>query len=134
MTTRRSLNYFSTVLVGGLLFSSIGALSISYAEVTADTSSQGNLGTGVTAGPNFDITGGTRPGGGSNLFHGFDSFSVTSSETANFINDSGLTTKNILSRVTGGDPSNIYGTIQTTDFPGANLYLMNPAGCHSIAF
>jgi len=128
MTTRRSLNYFSTVLVGGLLFSSIGAVSISYAEVTADNSSQGNLGTGVTAGPNFDITGGTRPGGGSNLFHGFDSFSLTSSETANFINDSGLATKNILSRVTGGNPSNIYGTIQTTNFPGANLYLMNPAG------
>ena len=116
------------MLAGGLLFSASGVLSISHAEVTADTSPQGNLGTGVTAGPNFDITGGTRPGGGSNLFHGFDSFSLTTSDTANFINDSGLTTKNILSRVTGGNPSNIYGTIQTTDFPGANLYLMNPAG------
>jgi hypothetical protein len=30
--------------------------------------------------------------------------------------------------VTGGNPSQIYGTIQTTDFPGANLFLMNPAG------
>ena len=40
----------------------------------------------------------------------------------------GLPTSNILSRVTGGNPSQIYGTIQTTDFPGANLFLMNPAG------
>ena len=30
--------------------------------------------------------------------------------------------------MTGGNPSQIYGTIQTTDFPGANLFLMNPAG------
>jgi hypothetical protein len=30
--------------------------------------------------------------------------------------------------VTGGNPSQIYGTILTTDFPGANLFLMNPAG------
>jgi filamentous hemagglutinin family protein len=44
------------------------------------------------------------------------------------VNDSGLATTNILGRVTGGDPSNIHGTIQTTGFSGANLYLINPAG------
>ena len=128
MTLKRSHNYFPAVLAGGLLFSMISSPSISYADVTADISTQGNLNTGVTAGPNFDITGGTRPGDGSNLFHSFDSFSLLSSETANFINDSGLTTTNILSRVTGGNPSAIYGTIQTTGFTGANLYLINPAG------
>ena len=127
MTLKRAHNYFPTVLAGSLLFSSISTLSISHAVVTSDGSIQGNLNTGITAGPNFDITGGTRPGDGSNLFHSFDSFSLLSGETANFINDSGLTTTNILSRVTGGQ-SIIDGTIQTTGFTGANLYLINPAG------
>ncbi len=39
-----------------------------------------------------------------------------------------MPTTNILSRVTGGNPSNIFGTIQTTGFGSANLFLMNPAG------
>ena len=36
--------------------------------------------------------------------------------------------QNILGRVTGGQVSNIFGTIQTTNFGAANLFLMNPAG------
>jgi filamentous hemagglutinin family protein len=74
------------------------------------------------------ITGGARPGNGPNLFHSFGRFDVGTGDIANFSNDTGLPTSNILSRVTGGNPSQIYGTIQTTDFPGANLFLMNPAG------
>ncbi len=84
---------------------------------------------GVTAGKQaFDITGGTRPGNGANLFHSFGEFSVGSSAAANFINETALSTSNILSRVTGGTPSNIFGEINTTSFPGANLYLINPSG------
>lgn len=75
-----------------------------------------------------DITGGTRPGNGANLFHSFGDFSVGTNNIANFLNDSGLPTANILGRVTGGDVSNIFGTIQTTGFGNANLFLMNPAG------
>lgn len=75
-----------------------------------------------------DITGGTRPGGGGNLFHSFGEFGVPTDHIANFLNDSGLPTSNILSRVTGGNPSNILGTIQTQGFGNANLFLMNPAG------
>src|SRR5712692_2883740 len=59
----------------------------------------------------YDITGGTRPGGGVNLFHSFGNFNVPTNNIANFLNDSGLATSNILGRVTGGDISNIYGTI-----------------------
>lgn len=76
----------------------------------------------------FDITGGTRPGGGPNLFHSFGDFNVPNNHIANFLNDSGLPTSNILGRVNGGNPSNIFGTIQTTGFGHANLFLMNPAG------
>ena len=45
----------------------------------------------------------------------------------------GLQTLNILARVTGTNGNNptlssIYGTIQTTGFGTANLFLINPAG------
>lgn len=86
-----------------------------------------------------DITGGTRPGGGVNLFHSFGDFSVPTNNIANFLNTgsvdlagsplaAGLPTSNILGRITGSNISNIFGTIQTTDFGNANLFLMNPAG------
>lgn len=74
----------------------------------------------------YDITGGTRTG--TNLFHSFGTFGVPGDQIANFRNDAGLTTDNILGRVTGGLLSNILGTIQTTGFENTNLYLVNPAG------
>lgn len=104
------------------------------------------VGDPVSIGPitQYDITGGTRPGGGSgtNLFHSFGDFSVPTNNIANFLNTgsvdlnghvlaSNLPTSNILSRVTGGDPSTIFGMIQTNGpngFGTANLFLMNPAG------
>jgi filamentous hemagglutinin family protein len=80
----------------------------------------------------FDITGGTRPGGGANLFHSFGEFGVPTNNIANFlntpVNGSLPATSNILGRVTGGNISNIFGTIQTTGFGNANFFLMNPAG------
>ncbi len=93
------------------------------------TTGPGNLGTTVTqAGNTSTITGGTRPSNGPNLFHSFGEFGVPTSHLANFLNDTALPTSNILSRVTGGNPSTILGTIQTTGFGSANLFLMNPAG------
>ncbi|MDR4468457.1 MAG: filamentous hemagglutinin N-terminal domain-containing protein, partial [Nitrospira sp.] len=74
----------------------------------------------------FDITGGTRAG--TNLFHSFGQFDVPTNNIANFLNDSGLATSNILGRVTNGNPSSIFGTIQTTGFDNAKLFLMNPSG------
>ena len=77
----------------------------------------------------YDITGGTRPGGGENLFHSFGEFSVPNHNITNFLNETpALHTSNILGRITGGNSSNIFGTIKTTDFGNANLFLMNPAG------
>jgi len=89
----------------------------------------------------YDITGGTRPGGeiGTNLFHSFGDFGVPANNIANFLNGvsfdlngtplaAGLQTSNILARVTGNIQSDIFGTIQTTNFGNANLFLMNPHG------
>ena len=76
----------------------------------------------------FNITGGTRPGNGLNLFHSFGEFGVPINNIANFMNETGLPTSNILSRVTGMNVSDIQGRIQTENFGNANLFLINPAG------
>ena len=75
-----------------------------------------------------NITGGTRQG--TNLFHSFGQFNVGAGDTAMFQNTPSVpATTNILSRITGGAPSSIFGTVDTaTHFPGANLFLINPAG------
>src|SRR6266550_6736268 len=124
MMTRRGNSPLWAVLVGALFYAA-GISSVVHADVTAS-----GLGTIVSqpGGGIFNITGGTRPGNGTNLFHSFGNFSLNAPETANFNNNSGLATTNILARVTGGNTSNIFGTIQTTGFAGANLFLMNPAG------
>lgn len=94
------------------------------------TTGAGELGTTVTqVGTVFDIRGGAPKG--SNLFHSFGLFSVPAGNTARFNNTTGTTITNILSRVTGGQTSQISGTIQAnalSGFPAANFYLINPAG------
>ena len=117
--------YGASVWLGFLLYAASGVFSVGFADVTSS-----GLNTVVSqSSPGiFNVTGGTRPSGGTNLFHSFGNFSLNTPERASFLNNSGVATTNILSRVTGGNPSNIFGTIDTTAFPGANLFLMNPAG------
>lgn len=61
----------------------------------------------------------------SNLFHSFLSLNLGQGEIATFSGPGSVA--NIIGRVTGGRPSSIDGTIQST-IPGANLFLINPAG------
>ncbi|NOG85697.1 MAG: filamentous hemagglutinin N-terminal domain-containing protein [Planctomycetes bacterium] len=75
-------------------------------------------------GKTYNILDGTLKG--SNLFHSFDQFSVGEGDIARF-HDTRSGIANILSRVTGGDKSKIFGTLSST-IQGANLYLFNPAG------
>ena len=103
----------------------LAAAPITPSGLNTQVSQPVTLPTGQTQ---YNITGGTRPGSGTNLFHSFGDFNVPNNNIANFLNDSGLATSNILGRVTGGNISNIFGTIQTTNFGNANLFLMNPAG------
>src|SRR5437870_2983688 len=119
-------------LLSACLFLS-GPLAFSQAQTPPITSSGLNTQVGpATTLPNgkinYDLTGGTRPGNGPNLFHSFGLFNVPTNNIANFLNETNLPTSNILSRVTGGNPSSIFGTIQTTGFGNANLFLINPAG------
>ncbi len=117
-----------TVTFLACVLAQICAPALSHAQAPSPITSSGMNSSVAKNGTTFDITGGTRPGNGANLFHSFGEFSVPGNHIANFLNDSGLPTLNILGRVTGGNPSNIFGTIQTTGFGNANLFLMNPAG------
>jgi filamentous hemagglutinin family protein len=127
------------VLVAVLLNAAGMLLSVGHAQVTTNITSSG-LGTAVNGststpclGGTCNITGGTQRG--SNLFHSFGLLNVGAGNTVNFCNAGTcgaavpiVGVQNILGRVTGGQVSNIFGAIQTTNFGSANLFLMNPAG------
>ena len=149
MVTRRldskGVSHTAVMLILCALFLFMSSPPVSLAEVgttitpSALPSCPGPCGVGVTIvtpppaqGGTITLTGGARPANGPNLFHSFGQFDVGAGDVANFqntqVNGAFPATSNILSRVTGGSPSQIYGTIQTTDFAGANLFLINPAG------
>jgi filamentous hemagglutinin family protein len=139
MTTTRISYRLHLVLVVFLLNAAGMFLSVGNAQVTTNITSSG-LGTAINGSTSLPCVGGTCniTGGiqkGSNLFHSFGALNVGAGNTANFCNAAtcgvaqplgGI--QNILGRVTGGQVSNIFGTIQTTSFGAANLFLMNPNG------
>ncbi|MBE9042820.1 filamentous hemagglutinin N-terminal domain-containing protein [Pleurocapsales cyanobacterium LEGE 10410] len=83
---------------------------------TIDTSVLGNCQSSC------EITGGTAAG--QNLFHSFGEFNISAGEQVYFA-DPGVT--NILSRITGVNPSEIFGTLGVSG-GDANLFLLNPNG------
>src|ERR671933_2823285 len=72
--------------------------------------------------PSDRIEGGATRG--SSLFHSLREFNIGEGRAAYFENPSGIT--NIFSRVTGGNQSNILGTLGVLG--NANLFLINPKG------
>ncbi|MBW4510406.1 MAG: filamentous hemagglutinin N-terminal domain-containing protein [Scytonematopsis contorta HA4267-MV1] len=70
----------------------------------------------------LNIEGGAQRG--SNLFHSFSQFNINNGQSVYFNNPTGV--QNILTRVTGGQISNILGTLGVNG--SANLFLINPSG------
>jgi len=92
------------------------------AQITTD----GTLGPAQNlSGPDYQIGPdlGQRLGG--NLFHSFKDFNLNSLESATFSGPNHI--QNVISRVTGGNPSNIDGLFRST-IPGADVYFLNPYG------
>jgi filamentous hemagglutinin family protein len=73
-------------------------------------------------GHTLTIEGGTLAG--SNLFHSFQEFSIPTGTAALFNNSPAIA--NIITRITGGNPSEIDGAIAANG--SANLFLINPSG------
>jgi filamentous hemagglutinin family protein len=93
-----------------------------HAEVTLD----GSLGRpGALPGPNYQIGADLGQQHGGNLFHSFRDFNLQSHESATFSGPANV--QNIISRVTGGNPSSIDGTLRST-IPNADMYFLNPYG------
>jgi len=119
MTKKKSQRFhylLLTLLLAGLPTQGLAQSVVEAADGTTVVTTNGN---------EFKITGGQTSGDGTNRFHSFSEFGLEANQTANFISDP--TIKNILSRVTGGNPSIINGVLQVTG-GNSNLFLMNPAG------
>ena len=110
---------YSYLSVFSLLFFCVAVTQPAIAQIFS-----GSNGTTInTVGNQTDITG--NQVSGNNQFHSFTNFNIDAGKTANFIPNN-ASIQNILSRVTGGTPSQIQGIIQSSS--GVNLFLMNPSG------
>jgi len=92
----------------------------------AQISTDGTLGAAIKLpGPDYQIEAELGQQSGGNLFHSFQDFNLQRFESATFTGPSSVS--NIISRVTGGNPSNIDGLIRSK-IPAADMYFLNPYG------
>jgi filamentous hemagglutinin family protein len=92
------------------------------AQITTD----GTLGPALNLqGPDYQIGPDLGQQHGGNLFHSFQDFNLNRVESATFSGPNSVS--NVISRVTGGNPSNLDGTIRST-IPNADMYFLNPYG------
>jgi len=92
----------------------------------AQVKTDGSMGAIKTLqGPNYSIPNTLGQIAGKNLFHSFSQFNINPGESATFCGPASI--RNIISRVTGGQLSNIDGLLRST-INGANFYLINPSG------
>ncbi len=112
----------SSLVVAGVVLWTVVLCRPTLGQITLD----GTLGpSGPLAGPDFTIPADVGKQVGGNLFHSFGEFNVHEGESATFTGPP--TVRNVIGRVTGGDPSTIDGRL-ASDIPGADLYLVNPRG------
>ena len=113
-----------------LIWGAMTALPLLMAFYTSSAASQvitdGSVGPGVTLiGPGFQVTDDLGTRAGDNLFHSFSEFSIRTGESATFSGPDEIA--NVISRVTGPDPSDIDGILRST-MPAADFYFINPNG------
>lgn len=120
------LRFMSSLCVGLLAVTCFWSSPTVYAQIVRD-GTIGPSGPQTLTGPNFRIDSTLGEISGSNLFHSFSEFNVQLGESATFFNSQPVSIDNILSRVTGNNPSTINGLL-ASEIPGANLYLLNPRG------
>ncbi|MDM8558249.1 CHAT domain-containing protein [Candidatus Parabeggiatoa sp. HSG14] len=112
------------------LYNLLFLLNIFSTPVFAQITTDGTLGPKMSlTGPNYLIGADLGQQKGGNLFHSFQDFNLQSFENATEIATfSGPNTvQNIISRVTGGNPSHIDGLIRST-IPNVDMYFLNPYG------
>lgn len=116
----------SMIGLGALLV--LGGNQRAIAQITPETPNSLNTTILSPDGRNFVILNGSTAG--SNLFHGFATFSVPSTGSATFNLGSTPNVTAIFSRVTGGTASNIEGVVQAVRSDGipVSLFLFNPSG------
>jgi len=122
MHWRCRLTVVGSLVIGGALIASWG--DCAFAQLVPDTTlgSENSRVTPMTPTVEQIDGGATR---GANLFHSFQEFNVGEGRSAYFTNPTGI--ENILTRVTGTNPSNILGTLGVSG-GNANLFLINPNG------
>jgi len=122
MRVRCRQRLVSSLLMGGALIASLG--DCAFAQIVPDTTlgSKNSRVTPMTPRADQIDGGATR---GANLFHSFREFNVGEGRSAYFSNPAGI--ENILTRVTGTNPSKILGTLGVSGGNG-NLFLINPNG------
>jgi filamentous hemagglutinin family protein len=113
--------------LGWSCFVTMGAFALCPASTLAQLTPDNTLGAESSVITNIDQLRERIEGGairGANLFHSFLEFNVGEGRAVYFANPAGI--ENILSRVTGGNPSHILGRLGVLG--GANLFLINPNG------
>ncbi|MBW4508009.1 MAG: filamentous hemagglutinin N-terminal domain-containing protein [Scytonematopsis contorta HA4267-MV1] len=121
-TTNKSLFSFTIFLAILGCFTSTQTTKVQAQVITPDNTLGNENSVVNTVGNRDTINGGALRG--ANLFHSFQEFGISGGREAYFANPAGI--QNILTRVTGGNPSNILGTLGVLG--NANLFLINPKG------
>lgn len=120
---QRGLQWLRPLTVLVLASSSLAAISqLADAQIVPDATLEAERSRLTSLGARERIEGGAIRG--SSLFHSFSEFNVNGGQQVYFANPAAIT--NILTRVTGRNPSNILGTLGVEG--GANLFLINPNG------
>jgi filamentous hemagglutinin family protein len=95
-------------------------------STTAQITTDGTLGPRLNLpGPDYQIKPNLGQQLGDNLFHSFQEFNLQSHESASFSGPDSV--NNVISRVTGGNPSVMDGLLRST-MPNADMYFLNPYG------